>query len=191
MGYSLSWVAVRGKTAEEVLRELGLRATGEREEIPESPIVAAKLNDQLYLVLANNDSRFAEDEGLRRLSVGCELISCFVEEHVMCSRAAAWKGGEERWSVSHDAQIGIEHLEAKGALPSSYSGIRDRLAAERGKAGPDAADFLFDVPVELAKAETGFRHDQDCPGGAAEPFEVLVSDGGRNKRSWIARLLGD
>ena len=35
MGYSLSWLAVRGKPADVVLGQLGLQGTGTREEIPE------------------------------------------------------------------------------------------------------------------------------------------------------------
>ena len=40
MGYSQSWLAVRGKPPAAVLDSLGLRGTGKREEIAESPIVA-------------------------------------------------------------------------------------------------------------------------------------------------------
>src|SRR5436309_2155175 len=40
---------------------------------------------------------------MRRLSRGCEAIACFVEEHVMVSRAAGWKDGEQVWCVSHFA----------------------------------------------------------------------------------------
>jgi hypothetical protein len=199
MGYSLSWFAVRGKSPELVLSQLELHATGTREEIPESPIVAAELPDGWYLVLSNQDTRFVEDASLRRISAGCEVVSCFVEEHVMCSEARGWKDGKELWSVCHDAQVGIDNLEKMGALPSTFSSIHTRLLAEREKAGAQAADFLFDVPVELAKAETGFRHDEDCPGGKEDPFELLATGRGQSdsssssptrKKSWIKSLFG-
>jgi hypothetical protein len=60
MGFSLSWVAVRGKTRAAVHSELGLAPTGAREGVAESPVVSAALPDGWTLVLADRTERFVE-----------------------------------------------------------------------------------------------------------------------------------
>jgi hypothetical protein len=41
------------------------------------------------------------------------------------------------------------------------------------KAAENAADYLFDVPAELSKSLTGFRHDEDIEGMEGDAFTVL------------------
>src|SRR4051794_33585921 len=98
MGYSLSWVAVKGKKSEEVRQVLGLKLTEEREEIPESELCGAELPSGWYLVIANHKKQVASNEQMKILSEDCELITCFAEEHVMCSQAIGWKNAQQLWS---------------------------------------------------------------------------------------------
>lgn len=188
MGFSLSWLAVRGKPRDTVFAELGLAATGAREEIPESPLVATDLPGGWLVVVANNDTRFADEAVLARVSKGGETVSCFVEEHVMCSQASAWQDGAEVWFVGHESERGIDHLHTRGTLPAGAAQEQARLVAQQREAGPDDPDFVFDGPVDLAKSITGFRHDDDPPGGRADPFEVLTE--APAKRSWMKKLFG-
>src|SRR5205814_5468844 len=128
MGYSLSWLAVRGKSPQVVRDELGFRPTGEREEFPESKLSAVEMPNGWYLIVSQRSELVASDAAMQRLSSsGGELVTCFVEEHVMFSSATGWKDGSKSWSIIHDAQRGIEHLETAGELPASYGSIRDRL----------------------------------------------------------------
>jgi hypothetical protein len=118
--------------------------------------------------------RFEDEDLLARLSSNCEAVTCFVEEHVMFSAVYGWRAGQQQWSIVHESERSIEHLAASGELPAEFAAIRDRLAAEQQRAGGKDAevDFMFAVPVEVAKALTGFSHDQDVDGAA---FEVLTS----------------
>jgi hypothetical protein len=34
-------------------------------------------------------------------------------------------------------------------------------------------DYVFDIPVEVAREVTGYRYDRDIPGLTGEPFVVL------------------
>ena len=177
MGYALSWLAVRGKPRAAVLDALGLRATGTREEIAESPIVGAELPGGWFLVVTDSfGHRFISAPVLKRLSAECEVVTCAVEEHVMTSDAAGWKHGQWIWWVWHDSQRGIPHIETDGDLPTVYRGIHDRLSSEQQAAGGEKAnvDYIMDIPVELARSITGFRHEYDIEGGGDEPFEVLA-----------------
>ena len=193
MGYAQSWLAVKGKAPEAVLETLGLRRTGAREAIAGSPVVGAALPGGWYLVVAaRSGHRLMRDPMVQRLSAGCDVITGDVEEHVMVSVATGWKDGQRVWSVTHDAQRDMEHLQAEGELPAAFTSIRDRLRAEQQEAGGSRADVdhIFDVPVELAQTLTGYRHDAEIPGAGAEPFEVLVETASSEKPSLLKRLFG-
>jgi hypothetical protein len=175
MGYSISWLAVRGKPSNIVLTELGLRGTGEYDEVPDSPdLWGADLPDGWYLVFANRCD-YVDKLPLDRLSAAAQVVTCFVEEHVMVSGASGWSDGKELWSVTHDSEQGIEHVEAEGDLPPMFTSIRDQLTAVQADAGGEESDvdYLFDVPIEVAKALTGFCHNEDIAGADDAPFEKL------------------
>ena len=198
MGYSQSWSAVKGKPPAAVLETLGLRGTGTREEIAESPIVGTELPSGWYLVVASRSGhRLMSDQNVQRLSAGCDVVTGDVEEHVMVSVATSWKDGRRVWTVTHDAQRDMEHLQAEGELPATFVSIRDRLRSEQQAAGGRKADvdYIFDVPVELAQTLTGYRHNADIPGAGAEPFEILVETlpsaaASAGRPSFLRRLFG-
>ncbi len=177
MGYSLAWIGVKDVNPHSMLQALALAGTGRRETLPESPLTGVDLANGWYLVIANHQSdEFFADAILKRLSIEGEVVTCFLEEHVMFSRAAGWSGGRKVWWVLHDAERDIEHLEAGGELPACFAAVRDRLRSSQEAAGGRDADvdYTFSVPIELAQALTGFRHDLDPPNLGERPFEILA-----------------
>lgn len=177
MGRSQTYLAILGKSPDAVFSNLALRPTGKREEFPESPFTAAQLPSNWFLVVLNRDAQdIVRDKVVRELSLGGEVITCTVEEHVMCSEASCWRDGRRFWRVSHDSVSGIEDIKAEGEPPPAFAAIRDRLAAEQQTAGGKEAgvDYYFDIPVELAKSFTGYDSDHDTPGLEGDVFEVLV-----------------
>ena len=173
MGWSLSWAAIKGGNLQTACVALGLRATGKREEFDESKISGAALPTGWYLVAFNRSE--LKDRALAHLSRSGEVVCCFVEDHVMVSWASGWRNGNKVWSVVHDCEKGRFHLDIKGEAPAELKGIAERLIAEQHAAGGEKADVdhVYDVPAELAKGLTGFRHDQDMPGLTGEVFEIL------------------
>lgn len=195
MGVSLSWMAVKGASRDSVLNALGLRGTQSFEELPESHLTGVLLPSGWYMVVANRGEypAFMEDKTLARVSASTEVVTCFVEEHVMCSHASQWRDGRELWSLMHTADTGgIEHLEIKGELPAFFGSIQERLRAKQREAGGKKAevDYIFDIPVETAQQFTDYRHDRDISGAGEKPFEVLETTDATPKRSWLRRLLG-
>ena len=193
MGFSFTSVAVRGGTRDAVLATLGLRGTNTHEEIPESDITGASLPSGWYLVTANRGyPTFAEAATLKRLSQTAEVVTCFVEEHVMCSAASLWADGREVWSVMHAADQGIEHLETKGSVPAMFASISERLRAEQKAAVGKKAevDHISDIPVEMVAQLTSYRHDRVMPELGDKAFEVLSPTAATPKRSLVRRLLG-
>jgi len=172
MGYSLSWLAVKGKSPQAVRDALSFHPTGECEEIPESAISAAETPNGWYLIVANRREQVTSDFLLKRLSESdCEIVTCFVEEHVMVSQATGWRDGKRTWLLNHDCQQGLRHLEVEGDLPQSFAAIRDGLLAKQTE---ESCDYIFDIPVETARSLVGYRHDQDIPGMSGEVFQVLA-----------------
>jgi hypothetical protein len=172
MGFRVQLIAVTGKEPHAVQRGFGVSAKGQREEIAESPVVGAALPNGAYLLYINDPDRIVpEDEVYARLSKGASLVACYANETVMNSYACGWTNGVEQWSVFHDAQQEIKHLETSGTLPPQFQAIRDRLFAQQD--ADDGADFIFDIPVELFAAVGGIRYDHDIPGAGPDPWEIL------------------
>jgi hypothetical protein len=179
MGFSLSWAAVPSSARDRLLDRLALSPTGEFEEVPESATSGVHLPTGWYVVVANRcDYVSGRIPDLAAVSRASDVVACSVEEHVMASFAWGWSAGRLAWEVSHDAQAGRRHLEQSGDVPAAYAGIRDRLLAELHR-DPDGPDYVFDIPVALAEAITGFRHDGAL--GEGMRFEVL---GPRPRRRW-------
>ena len=123
-----------------------------------------------------------EDGELPVVSRLGEAIYCFVEEHVMESIASGWQDGKEVWFISHDCQINANHLEVRGNLPPVFTSIRDKHLEKQASESEEDVDHIFDIPVELARELTGFRHDQEISGAPDEPFEVLEAM--KRKKWW-------
>ena len=76
----------------------------------------------------------------------------------MVSRASCWKNCEQIWKVTHDAQQDDAHLGVEGEPPAEFSAIRDCLTKKQEEDG--GADFIFNIPVDLAHEVTGYSYDE-------------------------------
>lgn len=172
MGFRVQLIAVTGKEPLSVQRDFGVSPTGQREEIAESPVVGAELPNGAYLLYLNDPEKIVpEDKVFCRLSKGASLVACYANETVMNSYACGWENGVERWSVFHDAQQELKHLETHGTLPPQFQAIRDRLFGQQES--DDGADYIFDIPIELFASLGGIRYDHDIPGAGPDPWEIL------------------
>lgn len=191
MGWSLSWAALKGGSLETICSVFSVRATGQKEEIAESDIVATQLPTGWALVIFKQKE--IEDRFLRELSHSGEVVYCFIEDHVMFSSASCWLDDNQLWEVTHDCNEGKFHLRVTGAAPAALEEIRKRLFVKQQADGGEKSetDFVYDAPAELAKALTGFRHDQDVPGMAGDVFQVLESTAAKPASGgFLKRLFG-
>ncbi len=167
MGISISWLAVRGAEKDVVLDALGLVETDERDAFPtESPISGAALADGWYvIVLDRYGHALVNDDTLRRVSEVGEVVAGAAEEHVMSSYSCGWQHGQGVWAVMHDAQMGIDHLEAEGEMPSGFDQIRDHLLAQQEAEGwsEPEVDYVYDIPLDTAKLVSGFSWSETEP----------------------------
>lgn len=155
MGVCLSTFAIKQKAPEAVHQIFRVRATGQRGTFPEHRFSGTMLPTDWYLV-CQWKHEFSNTE-MQKLSQSGEVVGCFVEEHVMVSKAAGWKDGRQLWSVTHELEKDSKHLDVQGTPPSQFARIRDDLFAKQ-TAGD--CDYIFDIPVALAADLTGFRYDK-------------------------------
>lgn len=190
MGYSITWCAVREEVADQLLSHLGLSATGETEDIPEAPFCMARLNAGWTLIWSNEYACPVLTEASAAFSAGHDLLLCQVEEHVMASSAELWSGGRRRWWVSHEGHDGPRGLETDGELPDLFVSIRDEMEnAQRAEGGDDAdVDYIFEIPLKVAQALVGFKHDENYESVVNGNFLVLSKSVG--KKNFLSRLLG-
>jgi hypothetical protein len=187
MGFRVQLIAVSGKEPRAVQRDYGVVPTGQREEIPESPIVGAVLPNGAYLLYINDKDKIVpDDQVFTRLSKGASLIACCANETVMNSYACAWADGVKRWSVFHEPNQGIKHLETSGSLPAEIHRIRERLFSQQDEDRGDGADHVFDIPIELFAVLGGIRYDCDIAGAGPEPWEILDSHRSVSVMRWVS-----
>lgn len=187
MGVSLSWLAVRGKSPEAVREELQLRGTGTPGSIPVASFVGSTSDAGWYLIVARGcEHRVIGAPVLEHLSVGCEVLTCTVEEHVMFSEATGWQNGKRLWRVAHKGENGPKGISAEGAPPAEYASIRDRFISQQDAEGGAEADvdFLFEIPVVLVQTFVGYKHDEESPAFDKRGFELLES----TQKSFFKRL---
>jgi hypothetical protein len=164
MGSSLSWIAARGVDKPEFLRRLGLRDTGKLDTGARMERFSVAALPTGWTVLLTDDYDFAAPNRCAPLSAGAYLIACQIEEHVMASAAHGCANGQLLWSVTHDGDKDLYDLTASGAVPDGFAAIKSRLVKSQDEEAQAKSmlpvDYLFDAPVELAAALTGYRHDR-------------------------------
>ena len=173
MGAAVLWLAFRGIGRSAVLERLNLQPATE----PDPEISGGALPEGWYLVRSRHGLCHMDDKIMNKACSDCLAVSCYLETHVMVSGAAGWENGRRIWSVVHDCEQGIDHLEIEGELPAPSHAILDRLTAKQKAAGErPRVDYIFDIPIEVAAAVTGFHFDRGTSAGYPdfEPLEVAV-----------------
>ena len=165
MGFSISWCAVREESADQFVQKLGLFPTGETEEFPESLISTGKLDTGWRVIWHNKYAcPYLRPEDLANLSIDQEVLLCLVEEHVMASSSELWSGGKRKWWISHEGEKGPKGLSVDGGLPEAFPAIRKEMEDLQLAEGGDSAgvDYIFEIPLKVAQALVGFKHDEKC-----------------------------
>lgn len=190
MGCAITWCAVREEGADQLLSHLGLSPTGEIADEPKSRFSTARLATGWRLIWSNEYGCPILMKGLSTFAGGHEVVACQIEEHVMASSAELWTNGSRRWWLSHEGENGPKGLEADGELPPSFAAIRKEMEdAQRAEGGEDAeVDYIFEIPLNVAQALVGFKHDEIYEPVVEGGFMVL--SGGKSEKGFLSRLFG-
>jgi hypothetical protein len=146
MGFSVSWIAFQGKAKQQVLEITRLVDTGEIDEANESPICGAELPGAWYVLFLNDVVHsFVSAEHMKRFSIGCTVLGCQVEEHVMASASFLYCNGTRVWNITHESEKGLYNLEVDGSPPEWFS-IGPACQKQDAAGGKSAGvDYIFDV----------------------------------------------
>jgi hypothetical protein len=176
MGYSLSWVAVKGRSHAELQQILGLKRTGKQGDYGAHALVGRHLQDGWYILIANSsEDKIAKSKTLAQLSKGAQAVACSIEEHVMFSSCAFWNAGKKIWSVMHRGERDVFDLVKSGKPPENYTSLKQELIETQKLEGGENAgvDVVFEIPLRLAKQLVGFKHDEDETETAEEAYEIF------------------
>ena len=164
MDFDTSYYKFHGVDRAELLDALGLCDTGQADTLNEAPYAIADLPHGWFVIRTNNDSGLISDYDRRTLCREGRLITCDIGMVDPLSQAAGYEAGEERWVVLHDGRDGDRlALDVRGDAPDALAPLRKRAfaaALREEEVDPRGPDSMLDVPLELIKAETGFRHDR-------------------------------
>ena len=86
----------------------------------------------------------------------------------MASAAFYYRDGKRLWNVVHESDSGVDHLDTEGDIPDPFNEIRKAAVENQRKEDlrerdPNeilGVDYIFDIPVRLATALTGYSHDR-------------------------------
>ncbi|MDH5558429.1 MAG: hypothetical protein OEZ03_13855 [Alphaproteobacteria bacterium] len=177
MGFSLAWMAMKDTDADAACAALGMERKGGGQPYPDYEFSGAALPGGWYLAVGDRSGyEFIAHNDHAALSAARDVIVCEVEEHVMSSSAALWRGGACLWKVIHESDNGRCHLEVEGEPPAEFESVRaEYLAKQDAEGGEDAdVDYIFEVPLRLAQDIAGFKHDETPAEGPEPRFEKLA-----------------
>jgi hypothetical protein len=168
MGLMCSWIAIRTEAKAEVLEHLGLVETGELvEPYSREGLISVHQNSNGWLYIFAEDFDWADGPRVLDLSRFGLTLGIQTEDEVdMTCLVRAAEHGRKLWKVSHVNDEG-EQLKAFGKVPEDFARIRRkyrRLQRER-----DDADYLWEIPLALARQLSGYRVDED-------PIEFVALD---------------
>jgi hypothetical protein len=161
-----TWLAVKGKSPEVILSDLDLRAGMAVTPPRHFPIEGAQSNAGWYLIVAEGwNDRLIQESVLRKVSAGCEVLACTVEERNLSSAASGWQDGRRLWSMGYEGEDRPGDVLVEGDLPLTVTMIRQDLTAksQAGDAGDLLLDPLFEIPIEAVRQAVGYRPDEPSP----------------------------
>ena len=162
---ALSWLAIKGKSVVDVCHDLELRQGATRVGTRRLPLEGAMSGGWFLIVGEGQNHRLIQPAVLARLSAGCEVLTCTVEERNLSSAASGWVNGGRMWSVSYEGEDRPGEVLAEGELPVTFEAINQDYTArsQADDAGDLLLDPLFEIPIETVRSAIGYRPDEASP----------------------------
>lgn len=151
-------------------------------EHPKGQISGAPLPNGYYvLFLENCFHPFVTPEVLSRVSRGCEIVGCQVEEGIMASASFCWRDGTRVWNVVHEADKGVRDLQIEGTPPAALANLKAEATKLQDKERkipflplPWEIDHFFRVPIDLSASVVGYEHDRSKYAWGRPMYEPLA-----------------
>jgi hypothetical protein len=77
--------------------------------------------------------------------------------------------------IPRRGEHGAKGLTAEGLLPDSLAAIRTEMETAQIAEGGEKADvdYIFEIPLRVAKSIVGFKHDERCDHMPENQFHVM------------------
>lgn len=163
---SRTWLAVRGKTPEAALADLGLRAGMAVTRRGRFAIEGARSDAGWYLIVASGwNHRLIAPDVLATLGAGCEVVTCTADERNLASAAAGWTDGRQIWALRYEGEDHPGEVVVEGNLPPAVATIRQEFIekSQSEDAGDLLLDPLFEMAIAVVQRETDYRPDEPSP----------------------------
>jgi len=107
----------------------------------------------------------------------------------MSSSSELWSDGSQKWWISHEGIAGPKGLDFLGSPPDVFQGVRAEIEETQKKEGGDQADvdYIFEIPLLVAKSITGFKHDEICSHVIGDEFKIMTRT---HRGGLFSRLFG-
>ena len=190
MGFSHSWIAVRGLARERALEALGMTMS----EIQTDLLQGIALFDwaDSWLVVVSDDYRDALEGQLSKLgNLGEAAVACGTNDEALYFAACGYEAGSDIWSVTVNP---VKHVFRVVGFPPEQL---DPLLAEAKAAQAEGVDMFTAIPAALAKSICGFELEGDL--GAIQHVslkstgvkpQVGAAHSASAKPGFLARLFG-
>jgi len=107
----------------------------------------------------------------------------------MASSAEFWSGGSRTWWISHEGIDGPKGLDFSGAVPNNFPQVKSEMEAKQKQENGEKSqvDYLFEIPLLVAKSITGFKHDEVCLHVVGNEFKIMKKS---EQAGFFSRLFG-
>jgi len=186
MGFRICYFASR-LPAIALASSLNLEVGEKVQEFPDGEGWVAGLKNSGWSILWSEDETFGSrsERLLATSSVKADLIHCEANETCMWSSAVFWSDGRPRWTVTHAGDgENIYDLSTDGELPEPFEDIKNKHFVSQ-KQDADV-DHIFEIPLELAKFFTGFRHDTYLEPDDVDAFHIVRA---QSKTGFFSKFL--
>jgi hypothetical protein len=156
MGFTFAWVAIaRGQKAD-LLDRLNLEVIGDTDDETSERFAFAETSAG-WSVLVMNDPPRDMHGFIRSLSPDGLSMSGLVVENVTYSELVGYQDGRVSWSVAYDPDKGKGEVVVQGAPPEPCERLRLKLAAEEAACDDKDVSYMFDLPLKLTEALSGYH----------------------------------
>lgn len=174
MGYSVTWIASSGGSAEALISASQRQRTGERIRNPSDGYYLLELAGTPWVILIAYGTEYLENldsELARSLSDGGgETLRFCCCDSVMATQLECFKSGSMVWSVDYDCEDEEAPVITGDAPPMTRDLLKDLVTQQEAE---PTVDFVYELTAELGSELIGFRHDQSPPEGRTAAFQVL------------------
>lgn len=188
MGFRVSWLAHAAISPNLLLQLIDSEPKGERHDFPDVGWYLLEMPDPAWTILiADGTDNFAKLNERIAQGFSCggnETLFFWCSDTTMTSQLMCFRNGTKAWSIDFDCEDTTQALRLSGDLPDV---VRETLSEMKGLESDeeDGAEG-YDLPADVGRKLTGFRHDMDVDHDEDEPFQLLSEPRhfNKSKRAW-------